>query len=349
MAIVVTHKTIVTSPIDEDEELPVKKEMSMYMKFQNNKYKYQSLKFNVIKTEHWFELVNSEYFKTSYEKYDELFKTMDMAHIPSNEYCEFMDHIIPNNVTIDNFINVHNHCNWKYVKNPKRNGAIPHRWKNLSGDFYQPFVLRYKKSVITGEILKAEALCPYCPCTNGKYNSNFYNVRNTDYLHHVTKTHMVYSNGTELNMPHIGKSGAGEYSCICNGCEKITSIGMELDLTWFIKHSWKHSKLSMKNIKLPINSQLTSEVSEPPFARHIDTGEWVKDGLTRFRHGKRLVWAKLMEKKVRSKPKTRVQFAVSVSGPEGSLNPDFERPELDVLKDLWSPHEQKEDQIFFTN
>lgn len=328
----------------EIDEIPSKKETSMFMKFEKKKYKYQTLKFNVIKTEHWFEMINSEYFKASFEKYDEIFKSLEMQHLPISDYSEFMDHLIPNNVTIDNFKNIDNHCNWKYVRNPKRKEIIiPHRWQNLSGDFYQPFVLRYKISIITGERLNTEALCPYCPCTHGKYNSNFHSIKNADYLHHVTKTHMVYSNGTEIEIPHLGKSWDDEIHCICGPCGKTINIGKELDLTSFIKHSWKHSKISILNMKLPAKANHITNVDEPPFERKMDTNEWVKDGLTRFGHAKGLVWSKLIKKRTKKTPKKCVEFNIFHSDSSDSLQFDLKR--LDAVNEL-NNHEQNEDQYF---
>lgn len=309
-------------------------EPSMYIMFQQKQGRYQSLQQQVVKMENWFEMVNSEYFKTQLETFDAVFRNHDMTHVATTDYCEFIDHLLPNGITIDAFARLNRHCNWRYTANPKRHGSIPARWQNLAGDFYQPFVIRYKRSVLTGQCLKAEALCPYCPCPRGKFNENFHSIRNADYLHHVTKTHMVYSNGTEMEMPHIGRSWSGETTALCGKCMKHVEVGMGFDLTQFIKHSWKHAKTTTWNQKQCSQQLIRPKMTQEPFERRVDSREWLRDGLTRLGHAKEMVVERILAKGGRRRSGKKVQFSPDVSKCSENPHSDSKRAQVNIVEDL---------------
>lgn len=89
---------------------------------------------------------------------------------------------------------------------PKRPEDDIGRFNNSPVNFYEPRVLRVHKA----KDLKRqgrEGLCPFCELpsdpTTDDISLLFYNLNSSAYLHHVTKQHGVYSNGSEMPVPAI--------------------------------------------------------------------------------------------------------------------------------------------------
>ncbi|QPG74177.1 hypothetical protein FOA43_001501 [Brettanomyces nanus] len=124
------------------------------------------------------------------------------------------------------------HCSFnylsnKYFQNRKKEGAFgsniifdinsksriprtkeedPGRFSVTSGtdiNFYEPSIFRCH---LIEEFKRQgrEGLCPYCKLserTGDNVDGLFFNMNSSAYLHHVTKQHGVFSNGTEMPLP----------------------------------------------------------------------------------------------------------------------------------------------------
>ncbi|QPG73007.1 hypothetical protein FOA43_000311 [Brettanomyces nanus] len=115
--------------------------------------------------------------------------------------------ISPNGLSLKHF---RDNEEYVYRANRKQHAkTLPIRYSGMSDvNYYEPLVLRYKKSSMgRGMDGGGEGLCPYCPLPMGEQDSAFYDRKDSNYLHHVTKLHGVYSNGIEMPFPYfVGKA-----------------------------------------------------------------------------------------------------------------------------------------------
>lgn len=136
------------------------------------------------------------------------------------------------------------------------NGKLPLRFCNQLGNFYEPFILRERRKdkylMKNGECFKrfkrhlqienftsfddnsyeVEAMCPYCPINTEELSMNvtnlnnyFFGRNNSEYLHHITKHHGIYSNGNEQKLPlFVIKDHNKKYKAYCQDCKRLIRI-----------------------------------------------------------------------------------------------------------------------------
>lgn len=170
---------------------------------------------------------------------------------------------------------------------------LPMRHCKQIGNFYEPYIIRERRKdgkLMTLEEIElrirshkeeskrkddstyyVEALCPYCfidrehvvkrmksavrPNTVAAIDDYFYGRNNSEYLHHVTKHHGVYSDGTEHDLPKLviaDKKGRYFTYCeLCNEIIKIKKIANNDDnfvsshkFLSYLRHCLKHSNHS---------------------------------------------------------------------------------------------------------
>jgi hypothetical protein len=112
------------------------------------------------------------------------------------------------------------------------------RWCSQKLNFYTASVTRYQVDR-SGKKGNRQALCPYCPYSEGMNLSTiFYGTTDSAYMHHITKDHGVYSSGYEMPIPvvcenilnndHNGKHSQG-YGIFCTQCRRVVSNISEAD------------------------------------------------------------------------------------------------------------------------
>lgn len=106
--------------------------------------------------------------------------------------------ITPNGLSLEDF---EDDAEYVYKSNRLQPmNKLPARYSGIHANYYEPLVVRYRRSEIKNEICgDGEGLCPYC-AINGKVPL-FYDRKDSNYLHHVSKLHGVYSNGNEMSFP----------------------------------------------------------------------------------------------------------------------------------------------------
>ena len=177
--------------------------------------------------------------------------------LPFKEWqLEYFQYQLPNNIqNVNILLNKFNDSDWKYYCNyidqphyEINNKSLPLRYCKQIGNFYEPFIIRERRKdgyeYTREEILNrkkrykigknkddcnyiVEAMCPYCPIINNLDNSindYFYGRNDSEYLHHITKHHGVYSDGTEHPLPKlIVYDNNFKYFAYCE-CGELTKI-----------------------------------------------------------------------------------------------------------------------------
>ncbi|KAG7873570.1 hypothetical protein KL916_002174 [Ogataea parapolymorpha] len=134
------------------------------------------------------------------------------------EYMEMINmHLIPycslNELDPDLFVghlqNKRDHL-WAYEINKKSNITSNRLVRFANHDnvnFYEPRVFRYLRTKNTCKRHKREGLCSFCKPTKQDYqndfNNLFFDLNSSGYLHHLTKQHGVFSNGSEMPLPKL--------------------------------------------------------------------------------------------------------------------------------------------------
>lgn len=183
--------------------------------------------------------------------------------LPPKEWMfHFLKYTIPNNVTDPEIIYatfgvVKDGGEWQYYQNvydqvqfSVSRTSLPFRYLNMPANFYEPAIirerrvdggkddeshrneraLRYTKG--KGKDDKSyiiEAMCPYCSLINvedvNPTDKYFFSRNNSEYLHHVSKHHGVFSDGTEHPLPTVVKNfKTGKLSAYCNECDMLIKI-----------------------------------------------------------------------------------------------------------------------------
>ena len=147
--------------------------------------------------------------------------------------------LLPNYVEIGAFMKEQNVNGWIYELNGKATSPkFALRWCSQKLNFYTASVTRYQVDR-SGKKGNRQALCPYCPYSEGMNLSTiFYGTTDSAYMHHITKDHGVYSSGYEMPIPvvcenilnndHNGKHGQ-RYGIFCTQCRKVVSNISEAD------------------------------------------------------------------------------------------------------------------------
>ncbi|VEU23705.1 DEKNAAC104828 [Brettanomyces naardenensis] len=142
--------------------------------------------------------------------------------------------ITPNGLSIQDFQDDHEYVYKTNKRQPLH--SLPARYSNEPANYYEPLVVRYRRSEMKEGIDgDGEGLCPYCPA-NGDYNL-FYDRKDSNYLHHVSKLHGVYSSGNEMPFPEVigtanevkilktkGRVSSRVNAVKCFKCEQIVKI-----------------------------------------------------------------------------------------------------------------------------
>ncbi|KAG7894452.1 hypothetical protein KL905_002691 [Ogataea polymorpha] len=147
----------------------------------------------------------------------------------------FYPYIQPNGITYARFRKVPENDEYIYKRNPKAEICLPPRYSNSSANYYEPLVVRYRKSHQERGQGDGEGLCPYCQSDD--LSELFFERKDSNYLHHVTKLHGVYSNGMEMPFPrmigealeikHLKTRGRTErrvHSVECEKCHETVKI-----------------------------------------------------------------------------------------------------------------------------
>ncbi|KAG7841018.1 hypothetical protein KL942_002006 [Ogataea angusta] len=147
----------------------------------------------------------------------------------------FYPYIQPNGITYARFRKVPENDEYIYKRNPKAEIFLPPRYSNSSANYYEPLVVRYRKSHQERGQGDGEGLCPYCQSDD--LSELFFERKDSNYLHHVTKLHGVYSNGMEMPFPrmvgealeikHLKTRGRTErrvHSVECEKCHETVKI-----------------------------------------------------------------------------------------------------------------------------
>ncbi|KAG7842359.1 hypothetical protein KL942_001097 [Ogataea angusta] len=99
---------------------------------------------------------------------------------------------------------------WAYEINKKSNitsNQLVRFANNDNVNLYEPRVFRYLRTKNTGKRHKREGLCSFCKPTkqdfHNDFNSLFFDLNSSGYLHHLTKQHGVFSNGSEMPLPKL--------------------------------------------------------------------------------------------------------------------------------------------------
>lgn len=150
---------------------------------------------------------NNENFKNIHSNNSNL----DLSDIKIMKSEIFLINVVPillsNNLNLNYFNSFQGIDGWFYEKNLKRKNfnKIPIRWCNQKFNFYEPYVKRFKIDLFGNKILR-QSLCPYCPINeiNCEFNNLFHSTFNSQYLHHLTKFHGIYSSGIEILPPILG-------------------------------------------------------------------------------------------------------------------------------------------------
>ncbi|KAH3666236.1 hypothetical protein OGAPHI_004425 [Ogataea philodendri] len=97
---------------------------------------------------------------------------------------------------------------WGYEINKKSNitsNEIVRFGNNDHINFYEPRVFRFLRSHHNSKRHKREGLCSFCKPTEQDSEDNFdglfFDLNSSGYLHHLTKQHGVFSNGSEMPLP----------------------------------------------------------------------------------------------------------------------------------------------------
>lgn len=204
--------------------------------------------------------------------------------VPESEWkINYMLYLIPNgyvsSVFLVSFLKSMVDDVWVYYDNINEqphfaltNAKLPFRYCNQVANYYEPFIIREKRKdgrILTKEEKRArsdrrsrgkskddslfhiEALCPYCPIkfdNVNKFDDYFYGRNDSDYLHHVTKHHGVYSDGSEHALPDLVLlDGRGRFYAHCEECEELVKIkdptGEEIvgnRFLGYLRHCLKH-------------------------------------------------------------------------------------------------------------
>ncbi|KAG7767820.1 hypothetical protein KL931_003633 [Ogataea haglerorum] len=147
----------------------------------------------------------------------------------------FYPYIQPNGITYARFHKMPENDEYIYKRNPKAEIFLPPRYSNSSANYYEPLVVRYRKSHQERGQGDGEGLCPYCQSDD--LSELFFERKDSNYLHHVTKLHGVYSNGMEMPFPrmigealeikHLKTRGRTErrvHSVECEKCHETVKI-----------------------------------------------------------------------------------------------------------------------------
>ncbi|KAG7895980.1 hypothetical protein KL936_000688 [Ogataea polymorpha] len=99
---------------------------------------------------------------------------------------------------------------WAYEINKKSNITSNRLVRFANHDnvnFYEPRVFRYLRTKNTCKRHKREGLCSFCKPTKqdfqNDFNNLFFDLNSSGYLHHLTKQHGVFSNGSEMPLPKL--------------------------------------------------------------------------------------------------------------------------------------------------
>lgn len=161
---------------------------------------------------------------------------------------EGLNLIIPNDINMWHFDIITNTSDWLYTSNPKQwSKSLPTRWTGQVANFYEPFVIRYKKCD-SGRDISFMGLCPYCPVTLEDFTENFnrlfFPLSSKKYEAHLGTVHGVYSSGHEMPCPSFAeKKGVIYASCMeCHSAKKMVNVSIHnpqsLLLSYF-KHGMK--------------------------------------------------------------------------------------------------------------
>lgn len=194
------------------------------------------------------------------------------------------------------------------------NSKLPLRYCGQIANYYEPFIIREKRKdgrKLTKEEKRArserrsrgkskddslfhiEALCPYCPIkfdNVNKFDDYFYGRNDSDYLHHVTKHHGVYSDGSEQALPDVVVlDDRGRYYAHCEECELLIKIknptGEEIvgnRFLGYLRHCLKHRnrcKNGSGESRLKRRERVVENATrEPLFYENGETGELLVRG-----------------------------------------------------------------------
>lgn len=204
--------------------------------------------------------------------------------VPESEWkSNYMLYLIPNgyvsSVFLVSFVKSMVDDVWVYYDNINEqphfnlnNAKLPFRYCDQIANYYEPFIIREKRKDgrrLTKEekrvrsdrrrkgkskddsFFQIEALCPYCPIkfdNVNKFDDYFYGRNDSDYLHHVTKHHGVYSDGSEHALPDlVVLDDRGRFYAHCEECEELVKIkdptGEEIvgnRFLGYLRHCLKH-------------------------------------------------------------------------------------------------------------
>ena len=164
--------------------------------------------------------------------------------------------LLPNYVTIESFGHLQGIDGWYYEENTNR-GQMPlsMRWCGQNQNFYNSFVYRYHIDKYDNRVIAKEFLCPYCPFK--KYldlNIIFHSSKKSHYMHHMMKSHGVYTTGEEMPIPLLAEHI--ESGCIIYCCPECGDTGnINLDTkrdtpSNCLGQFWRHCSESHNHTKL---------------------------------------------------------------------------------------------------
>ncbi|KAH3671721.1 hypothetical protein OGAPHI_000426 [Ogataea philodendri] len=212
--------------------------------------------------------------KTKYSGLQTIFNETDPDKLNHWLDLHFNPYIQPNGITFNYFRKVSNEDEYIYKRNPKAEFFLPPRYSSSNANYYEPLVVRYKKSHQERGQGDGEGLCPYCKSDD--INDLFFERKDSNYLHHVTKLHGVYSNGMEMPFPSLigealeikrlktrGRTERKVHSVECEKCHetiKIQQLDCEKEGNKFLayfRHMLVHNEkknAGKRNTKISLSS-----------------------------------------------------------------------------------------------
>lgn len=171
--------------------------------------------------------------------------------------------IIPNDINIWHFDIIGKASEWLYFENPDQwSNVLPVRWTGQIANFYQPFVIRYKKCD-SGRDITFMGLCPYCLVTSQDFTENFNRLfvplRGRRYEAHLGTVHGVYSSGHEMPPPNLAeKKGELYASCMdCHQAKKLVQVSVHSPESLLLSYFKHGMRLHCKDRTPPQNPKTT--------------------------------------------------------------------------------------------
>lgn len=202
---------------------------------------------------HWNIISKNPYYKGMITNAIQKYTNESLTIIsPEGFLSNIISPLLPNNVTIEVFNTVQGIDGWKYYVNKKRqNEKLALRWCGQYMNYYDPFIYRDKISD-NGEVLLKQAMCPYCPLNeNTDLDNIFHTTVNSLYMHHLCKTHGVYSTGYEMEPPLFVNQN-GLTLAICTSCGEPCKVigvgnGLESCLISYFRHCISNHNIKKQN------------------------------------------------------------------------------------------------------